>query len=374
MINIVCCESVTEAYGLFSLIGHVTIVPDAALTAAILCNADALIVRSLRKIDASLLTDSSIQFIATATAGYDHLDTSWLEQRRIAWCNAPGCNANSVAEYLVSALLLLHSKHGVALTGKTLGIIGYGAVGSHVAEKAHILGLQILLYDPFLIDTQVTYPLIDLTTLLEQSDFVSLHTPLTTTGIYPTYHLADATFFSRMKPGAVFINTARGEVADYAALLSHLNSGHLATAILDVWPNEPHIDTALLQKAAITTPHIAGHSRTGKINGTWQAYLHCCEYFNVVPTAANPLLHTPKHVIMCPSATDTVLATIWQVVKQAYNVEQDSLALKQAEDQFKQLRQGYYQRFEFADYQLKNTCDSTSVMPMLEALGFIGND
>ncbi len=387
MLNIVCCESVVEAQAIFSSIGHVTVIPDMSLSASALKNADALIVRSLRKIDASLLAGSSVKFVATATAGYDHLDVDWLEQLGITWCNAPGCNANSVAEYLVSALLFLHTQYGVELIGKTLGIIGVGAVGSRVAELATALGLKVLLNDPPLAMTDTAFSSTELPTLLSQSDIVSLHVPLTTSDLYPTFQSANADFFTQMKPGAIFINTARGQVANYAALSQAIDSGHLATTILDVWPHEPKVDLALLAKATIATPHIAGHSFTAKVKGTWQAYLSCCEYFNI-PSSHNSFTGSTTHRYSLDPANKSrddreaeprddekqgindSLQTVWETVKQVYDVERDSRAFKAAPEQFQQLRQHYFKRLEFSDYQLDKKHYPAAVIKILTALGF----
>jgi erythronate-4-phosphate dehydrogenase len=369
-------ESVLAAQEIFSAAGTVTVVPDKLLTSYHLAQADVLITRSNRRIDAKLLANTSVKLVATATAGFDHFDTVWMQQQSITWKNAPGCNANSVAEYIIAALLYLYTTHQLTLANKTLGIIGYGHAGSALAAKAAALGLKVIVNDPPLQATGASGKWVDLPTLLQQADIVSLHVPLVNDGLYPTAQLANAAFFQQMQPGSVFINTARGEITDYQALYHALTHKHIAHAIIDVWPQEPAIEPTILNHATIATPHIAGHSLAGKLRGTWQAYIACCEFFNIPITAGLPAI-AHKNINLENNDEVDRLAYMHKVVQQAYNIAHDNVQCKkllslsnitQQSEQFQQLRKHYPARLEFANCTITN-CNSFALKALVQ-LGF----
>lgn len=378
MLTIVCLESVLAAQELFSAAGTVTIIPDQLLTQQHLAHADVLITRSNRIIDAELLQNTPVKLVATATAGFDHFNTQWMQQQGIAWRNAPGCNANSVAEYVIVALLQLHGEHHIPLAGKTLGIIGAGHVGKALANKAVAIGLKVLLNDPPLQAAGAAGNWADLTTLLQQADIVSLHVPLIKDGPYPTAQLANAAFFQQMQPASIFINTARGEITDYHALANALKQQKIAHAIIDVWPHEPAIDADVLQYATIATPHIAGHSLTGKLMGTWQAYVACCDFFNIPVTAEFPTTLTARKLINIESNNVSApLLYLHKIMQQVYDVAYDHaqckkiLCLSDKTQQcvcFQNLRKLYPARAEFANFAITN-CNSIA-KTQLANLGF----
>jgi erythronate-4-phosphate dehydrogenase len=221
-----------------------------------LSDSTALIIRSTRKYGAETLQGTSVKFIGTLTSGYEHIDTEFCERNGIFWTNAHGSNAESVAEYISTALVEISKKAGKPLSEFSLGIVGVGAVGSCVKRDAEKFGMKPLLCDP---------PK-NMHDNIFEADIITLHTPLETHGKYPTYHLVNRDFFSKMKRGAWLINAARGAVCDSEALRQFLQSGHLGGAIVDVWENEPNIDVSLLPLIEIATPHIAGHSAEAKIN------------------------------------------------------------------------------------------------------------
>ncbi len=218
----------------FSSIADVVVVPGREIGRDIMAGADVLLVRSITKVDEGLLGGGSVKFAATATIGTEHVDRQYLADAGIGFASAPGCNANSVAEYVVAALLALGKKHRFTLAGKSIGIVGVGNVGGLVEAKTRALGMKPVLNDPPLGRRTGLKKYLPLNALMG-CDFVTMHTPLTFEGIDKTFHLADEKFFGALKEGAFFINTARGGVADTAGIKNALASGRLAGAVLDVW-------------------------------------------------------------------------------------------------------------------------------------------
>ncbi len=233
---------------------------------------DVLLVRSVTKVNAHLLAESPIQFVGSATIGTDHLDIDDLQQRGITWTNAQGCNAQAVAEYVITALATVQPQ--CLDQAWTLGIIGLGNVGTRLAHLAQRLGWQVKGYDPFV--QRETIEQVSLAEVL-QCQAVSIHVPLTKTGAYPTYHLFDEQTLAQLNPKAILINSARGEVIKEQALLADIaQTGR--TVILDVFEHEPSISQAVLDAVKIVTPHIAGYSLEGKIRGTEMLYQAFCQY------------------------------------------------------------------------------------------------
>lgn len=330
---------------LTALVDEPVFLPASDITAARVKDADALIIRTRTQCNRALLEGSSVKFIATATIGYDHIDTDYCRRAGITWTNAPGCNASSVAQYLQSSLLLLQRDRGFELKNKTIGIVGVGNVGRKVAEVAKRLGMRVLLNDPPRQAAEGDESFCSLQQLAEECDVITFHTPLNKTGSYKSYHLADEAFFRALKRIPFIINTSRGEVVATQALLGALNGGLIADAIVDVWENEPTIDTNLLNKVYIGTPHIAGYSADGKANATRMSLDALCRYFHLEGRyQINPPLpdNAPK---LAGEPLDDYL--------QIYNPLNDSEALKMHPDQFEQLRNNYPIRREPFAYGLK---------------------
>ncbi len=259
-LRIVCAESVLFGREAFETLGDTVVLPDRKIGPADVREADALVVRSKTPVNRALLEGSRVSFVGTATAGFDHMDTVWLESQGVAWMAAAGCNANSVAEYITAALLCLATRYGWNLRRMTLGVVGVGQVGRRVVRKAEALGMRVLRNDPPRKLADQAPELIELDEVLAESDVVTLHVPLTEEGPFATRRMADARFFARMKPGASFFNASRGEVVDESDLLLALESGHVGHAVLDVWAHEPYWNADLARRADIITPHIAGYS------------------------------------------------------------------------------------------------------------------
>ncbi|MBO4536323.1 MAG: 4-phosphoerythronate dehydrogenase, partial [Bacteroidales bacterium] len=265
--KIVCDDKIPFLRGVFEPYAEVVYLPGAAITAADVRDADALIVRTRTRCNCALLEGSSVRVIASATIGYDHIDTAWCSEHGIEWANAPGCNSGSVAQYIASALKVLAERFDLDLGNTTFGIVGVGHVGGKVARVAQALGMRVLLNDPPRAAAEGPDGFVSLDDLIAGSDIITLHVPLTS----ETHHLFDAGRLSQMRPDQILINTSRGEVVDGEALKSALRARRLATAVLDVWEHEPDIDPELAQLVEIATPHIAGYSQDGKAAGTTAA-------------------------------------------------------------------------------------------------------
>jgi len=246
--------------------------PD-AFTSERVRQADALIVRTRTRCDASLLHDSSVRCIASATIGYDHIDTAYCCSNHIAWYNAPGCNAQGVCDYVESAILYLQAK-GLCPLQPVVGIVGVGHVGHLVEQMAHAHGWYVLKNDPYRALTDASEEFHDLSVLAAQADVLTFHTPMSRDGQFPSYHLCDMSLLQQMKPKAVVINAARGGVVDESALL---RSEH--PFVLDTWENEPNINRSVLDRALVATPHIAGYTLQGKINASNECLKNVCTYF-----------------------------------------------------------------------------------------------
>ena len=249
----------------------------AAMTRESIADADALIVRTRTKCDASLLAGTRVKFVATATIGYDHIDSSELEKLGIAWRSAPGCNAASVAQYLAAVL----TGFGVPLDGRTLGVVGVGNVGKLAVKVGEALGMRVLLNDPPRAEAEGQGEFVTLSDIAREADIVTLHVPKVAGGKYPTVKLLDEKFFAAAKDDMCLVNAARGEAVDGAVLKAVLASGMVAHAAVDVWENEPDIDCDLLSLCDFGTPHIAGYSTDGKANGTTAAVRAVAQFFGI---------------------------------------------------------------------------------------------
>lgn len=312
----------------------------ATICAADVKDADAMIVRTRTQCNEQLLADSRVQFIATATIGFDHIDTTYLERRGIAWTNCPGCNASSVAQYVRSVLLLFSADYGLNLTGATLGVVGCGHVGSLVKQVGAELGMRVLVCDPL-----VGAPdFVSMSEITQQADVITFHVPLTHEGNYATWHMANETFFASLARLPFVINSSRGGVVDERALHKALDSGIIRQAVIDTWENEPRIDLALLNKVYIGTPHIAGYSADGKANATNMSVSALCRHFGIAEPSpvAPPAL--PSDFVYTGNPLEL------------YNPLEDSIRLKQNPSAFEQLRGDYPLRRESVFAQTHTMC------------------
>ena len=237
----------------------------------LLADAEVLFVRSTTKVNEQLLSGTAVRFVGTATAGTDHIDEHYLARRGIPWISAAGCNAASVAEYVVYAALCWAERHERSLRDAVIGIVGYGHVGSRVGSLAHRLGMQVLANDPPLTGHRGGFPeycrQAELSELVEASDIITLHVPLVRTGRWPTEQLLCGALLQHAKPGGLIVQASRGGVVDEAGLLPLLEAGRVDAAV-DVWEHEPVPDERLVRLCMLATPHIAGHSYEGKLRGS----------------------------------------------------------------------------------------------------------
>ena len=364
---------VREAFG---TLGKVVTVPGRAMSAEVVRDAELLLVRSITRVDQALLEGSSVRFVGTATIGEDHIDTAYLAEQGIGFSSAPGCNANSVGQYMVAALLELEAALGLELAGVALGIVGVGNVGKRVLAKATALGMDCVLNDPPLA-RRTGHPKYRPIEEIFNCDIVSLHVPLDKDGPDATYHLADEAFLRNMKPGSVLINTARGAVADGEAIKRVLDDGHLRVCVLDVWENEPNPDPNLLDCVLIGTPHIAGYSFDGKVNGTRQIYEAACRFLGRRPEW-DPALLLPEPE--CPELHvrgDTPDA-VREGVRTVYDIWRDDNAMREIlelpETQrgalFDRLRRDYPRRREFFNTRVVVEPPNPALEATLTGLGF----
>ena len=308
----------------------------AAITADDVRDADVLVVRTRTRCNQQLLEGSKVQLVVTATIGYDHIDTQWLQEAGIRWTNCPGCNSGSVAQYVECALLLLEQQEGLSLHESTIGIVGCGHVGSKVKAVAERLGMQVLVCDPLLDNPSF----VSLDEIERRCEVITFHVPLTREGQYATWHMADEDFFHRLPRVPYIINTSRGEVVDNQALLQALQDGRVRDAIIDVWEHEPHPDAALLDKVFIGTPHIAGYSADGKTNADNMVIDAICQHFGL-----------PHPGIIAPPALPSDFKYTGSPLD-LYNPMIDSQKLKADASQFEQLRNNYPLRREKIDQKV----------------------
>lgn len=280
--KIVIDDKIPFIRGAAEALGECVYLPGNAIRRADVQEADALIVRTRTRCDRSLLEGTAVRFVATATIGFDHLDTDFLREAGIGWANCPGCNAASVAQYVECALLRLEVAGHIRLAHCTVGVVGVGHVGTRVARMAEALGCRVLLNDPPRRDRGEAGDFVSLDRVKEACDVITFHTPLVPGGPHSTFHLADDAFFrTGLARRPVLINSSRGEVVDTEALKAALREGHVRAAVIDTWENEPHIDSELLGHAFLATPHIAGYSADGKANGTRMALEAVARHFGM---------------------------------------------------------------------------------------------
>lgn len=378
--KIVVDENIPYGKAAFSSLGDVVLRPGRAISREDVRVADLLMVRSITRVNAELLEGSTVRFVATATIGVDHLDEAYLKDRGIAYASAPGCNANSVAEYITAALLVMAESRGFKLWDRTLGIVGHGNVGKRVEQKARALGLKVVLNDPPLERETGDAKYRPLEEIFD-CNIITVHVPLTKAGPDATYRMLNTEFFSRCKTGTLILNTSRGAVCDGNALRQALESGKIGAAALDVWEGEPNVDLELLSNCAIATPHIAGYSFDGKVNGTRQIYEAACGFHGMAPTwDPTPLLPAPDvPEVRVDGAARSVQAELAKTVSRVYDILADDkrmralLTMPSAErgPYFDRLRKEYPQRREFQNTRVVVEPKNAVLGKTLQNLGFM---
>jgi len=342
----------------FEDVAEVVYLPGAKTTPEVVKDADAIITRTRTICNEALLKDSAVKFIATATIGYDHIDTAYCKRAGIAWTNAPGCNSKSVEQYIASALMVLAEQDIINLKKSTIGIVGVGNVGSKVARIAGLLGMKVLLNDPPRARLEGEEQFVSLQTILEEADVISLHVPLNLKGEDATFHLADKAFFSLLKKKPVLINSCRGEVVATEAVKQAIQEEKIRAFVCDCWENEPDIDLELLAMTTLATPHIAGYSKDGKAKGTQMSVQAVSKFFDLGIDDWKPTnIEKPAEPVITIDGRDlTDEQIIAQAVLHTYDIRHDDQNLRANPSNFEKQRGDYPVRREFTAYtvQLKN--------------------
>lgn len=336
-------------------------------------DADALITRTRTICNEALLAGSKVKAVATATIGFDHIDTAWCEANGIAWSNAPGCNSWSVKQYISSVLVVLAERHNLDLEGMTLGVVGVGNVGSKVADAGRALGMKVLLNDPPRARKEGPEGFVGLDRIVAESDIITVHVPLEREGEDATWHLFDAQRLAALRNDQILINSSRGPVVDNKALKAVLEAGAIKAAVLDVWEGEPELDPGLVSLLDISTPHIAGYSADGKANGTSMSVRYIARQLGL------PLEDWQAEGIPAPEQSldfelDAEGKCSQEVLSEAilhtYDVRKDSDALRADLASFEKLRGDYMIRREPSAFTVRLKNAPAGLAERLQQIGF----
>lgn len=354
--KIVCDSHIPFLKGVLEQYADVIYLPGGQIKRDDILDADALIVRTRTRCDAGLLEGSKVRFIATATIGYDHIDTAWCESHGISWTNAPGCNSGSVQQYMGSLLVSMSRHFGFDCKQKTIGVVGVGNVGGKVARLAALLGFRVLLCDPPRARREGPDGFVTLDEIIERSDIITCHVPLTYDGQDSTFHLFDSIRLAKMNGGQILINTSRGEVVDGNALKQALRNRSIMAASLDVWENEPDIDPELLGLLFSGTPHIAGYSLDGKATGTAMCVRALGQFFDLpcsdwdvdeIPSPGQPLEFSIDASGKKPQEI------LGDAIHYTYDIMNDCAQLRADISAFERQRSEYPVRREFPAFSIK---------------------
>ena len=349
--NIVADENLAFTDYFFAEFGNIEQRAGRTLNHTDVVDCDALLVRSVTQVNADLIQNTALQFVGSATIGTDHLDIAALEQQHITWANAAGCNAQAVAEYVVTALLTLQPERIHAGQDFCLGIVGLGNVGTRLARLAQRLGWSVIGTDPFVQHQDIQQ--VDFDELLQQANAISIHLPLTTTGQYATYHLFNQSVLQQLPKNTILINSARGSVVEEAALIADIQQTG-RQVVLDVFEHEPVICEQLLNVVTIVTPHIAGYSLEGKARGTQMIYQEFCQKFGFIADK-----HFDSQLDSCPQIFQgqDFKTTLRQHLSTFYDIRRDDAALRAClkdgfieQKAFDHLRKTYPLRREWSAY------------------------
>jgi erythronate-4-phosphate dehydrogenase len=372
--KIVADENIANVIEYFGSEGELTLMPGRSITAQAVREADVLLVRSVTQVDRYLLQHSPCKFVGTATSGIDHLDTQWLMEKKIGLGWARGCNAQSVVDYVFSAMASLSDAKHFDWRNLGFGIVGCGEVGSRLATK--LLGLQckVVIHDPFLTTSHPLAPhFADYNSVLDQ-DVISFHTPITAGLPWPTRHMLNDANLETLSPDTILINAARGAVIDNKALRARLEKNPEQQVVLDTWEGEPDVNLELLEKVSIATPHIAGYSREGKLNGTRMIHAQFSKFFGLQDRT-----NFEKEAVRIPLQIQKdlpPLSQLNQLIKSAYDVRKDHAGMQKLLHvgntglEFDRLRKTYPIRHEFSAFTVKAAELAESLHNQVRILGF----
>ncbi len=378
---IVADENIPLLESFFGDIGTIRRVSGRTVSPEDVNDADILLVRSVTRVNEALLKDSRVRYVGTSTIGTDHVDLPWLESRGIAFSAAPGCNANSVAEYVLSVLSLYAEQQGLDdWETLSVGIVGAGNVGSELARKLDKLGFTVRLCDPprQALEGDDNEMFCSLDEALE-CDVITLHTPLTRESAHPTFNMMDADKLARLTAGQLLINTSRGEVIESAALLERLQAPNAPTVVLDVWEQEPRVNPQLVDRVWLATPHIAGYSLEGKVQGTEMVYQSLCRFLGLpARKKAGQYLPEPALSKLCFTSAAEEMGAGNIAMRSCYDPRRDDARLRLTMDlpveergtAFDRLRKNYPVRREFSSVKIQLKGTSKSLQDTFRALGF----
>lgn len=375
--KIICDDKIPFLKGVFEPYAQVVYLSGDKTTKETVKDADAIITRTRTKCNRELLEGSSVKVIASATIGFDHIDTVWCEEHDIKWSNAPGCNSSSVAQYIASALVFLKKKYNLQLEGQKVGIVGVGHVGQKVQSLCETLGMKTLLCDPPRERAEGSGSFCSIDEIIDKADIITLHTPLTKSGEDATYHLFNQNLISKLKAHQTLINASRGEVVDNSALKMALTKKQIRAAVIDVWENEPKIQEDLLEMVDIGTPHIAGYSLDGKANGTLASVRL------VAHTLGIALEHWKPESIAEPEEGNTLKIdclgksqedVLCEAIQFTYDIRKDSRKLKANPGAFEHLRSDYPIRREAQAFRVILQNANFKLVQALRSIGFIVTD
>lgn len=335
-------------------------------------DADVLIIRTRTICNKKLLEGSSIKFIATATIGYDHIDTDYCSKNGIKWVNAPGCNASAVQQWFATALLNFAQQKQIDLQKRTLGVIGVGNVGKKVVEFAENVGMYVLLNDPPREEKEGSCIFRSIQAIQQECDIITFHVPLISRGKYKTHHLFNNSFASKLRSQSIIINSSRGEVINETDLLASRRKSITTGLLLDVWEREPDISEELLELSDISTPHIAGYSIEGKARGTAAVVQQVAAFLDLPLDNWLPEVLTSSALfnarINCENKT--LQEILCEAMNKTYSVMEDSHALKSNMKGFESLRSNYLYRHEPCAWELELEHGSNEIIEALQQLGF----
>lgn len=374
--KLVVDENIPQGKEAFETFGDVVFSAGREINNNLLKDADALIVRSITQVNAGLLKNTKVKFIGTATIGTDHIDKNYLENSGICFADAAGCNAFSVTEYVICAINQYLTTTKKSFPDMTIGVVGCGNVGSKVVKFSKALGMNVLINDPPLERVSKDNTFCSLDDILS-ADIITFHVPLNKTGIDKTIHLLNETNLEKIKSGAMLINSSRGPVVKNDALLKRLKEKRDLFTVLDVWEGEPILNEDLLDIVNISTPHIAGYSYEGKMNGTAIIYNKLCDFLGK-EKKWKPVYPPIGKTSFLFDATNNFEEEFNKLASSIYNILFDSKNLKNSlsvekdlrPKYFDDLRKRYYIRREFKNYSINLSHNKERIKKILTNLRF----
>ncbi len=370
--KIIIDDKIPYIKGAFESVAEVVYLAGNKTTPEVAKDADAIVTRTRTICNENLLAGSAVKFIATATIGFDHIDTEYCASTGIEWTNAPGCNSRSVEQYIASTLMVLAENKNLQLKDLCIGVVGVGNVGAKVANFCEVLGMKVLRNDPPRQRAEGGTAFVSLEEIKEQADFITLHVPLIMKGEEATFHLGNDSFFSSLKKKPIIINSCRGEVIETNAVKAALKSGQLSGFVCDCWENEPNIDLELLALTTIATPHIAGYSKDGKATGTLMSVKAISDFFglglndwqpNGVELPSNPIIDIDGLGL-------SEQAILSQAILHTYDIRKDDDFFRLNTENFEQQRGDYPTRREFPAYTVTTRNIESITIDKLIKIGF----